>query len=84
MKAHVDPVTLAAQAAARAYHLCPGPEGEVFALWTADLLLAMRLRWERPAPLLMTKILDPCLRRGPASVRPRPHNPDWPQAVASA
>ena len=79
-----DPVTLAAQAAARAYHLCPAPEGEVFALWIADLLLALRLRWERPAPLLATKILDPALRRGSAGARPRPGDMVWPAAVASA
>ena len=84
MKAPDDPVTLAAQAAGRAYHLCPAPEGEVFALWIADLLLALRLRWERPAPLLATKILDPALRRGSAGARPRPGDPDWPQAVARA
>ena len=79
-----DPVTLAAQAAARAYHLCLAPEGEVFALWMADLLLALRLRWERPAPLLATKILDPLIRRGNGGARPRPGDPDWPRAVAYA
>ena len=83
MKRPDDPVTLAAQAAARAYHLCPAPEGEVFALWTADLMLAIRLGWDRPAPLLMTKILEPSLRRGPRGARPRPNDRGWPQAVAS-
>ena len=61
-----DPVTLAAKAAARAFALGKCPEVEIFALWTADLLLAIRLGWEKPAPLLMTKILAPSLRRGPA------------------
>ena len=79
-----DPVTLAAQAATRAYHLCLGPEGEVFALWTADVLLAIRLGWDSPAPLLMTKILEPSLRHGPKGARPRPNDPDWLQAVAHA
>jgi len=79
-----DPLTLSAQAAARAYHLCPGPEGEVFALWTADLLLAMRLGWDRPAPLLMTKILAPPLRRGAVGARPRPTDSGWSQAAAAA
>jgi hypothetical protein len=79
-----DPVTLAAQAARRAYRFSPGPEGEVFALWAADLLLALRLGWERPAPLLVTKILEPSLRSGPAGARPRPNDFLWPQAVASA
>jgi hypothetical protein len=84
MKVPHDSVTLAAQAAARAYHLCPAPEGEVFALWTADVLLAIRLGWDRPAPLLMTKILEPSLRRGPRGARPRPNDFPWPQAAASA
>ena len=53
-------------------------------MWTADVLLALRLGWERPAPLLMTKILEPSLRRGPRGARPRPNDRDWPQAVASA
>ena len=79
-----NPLTLAAQAATRAYHLCHGPEGEVFALWTADLLLALRLGWERPAPLLVTKILDPSLRSGPAGARPRPNDSGWPQLAAGA
>ena len=79
-----DPVTLAAQAATRAYRFSPGPEGEVFALWAADLLLALRLGWERPAPLLVTKILDPSLRSGPAGARPRPNDFLWPPAVARA
>jgi len=79
-----DPVNLAAQAAARAYHLCPGPEGEIFAAWTADLLLALRLGWQRPAPLLMTKILAPSLRRRAVGARPRPNDSGWPQAAAAA
>ena len=79
-----DPVTLAAQAATRAYRFSPGPEGEVFSAWAADLLLGVRLRWERPAPLLVTKILEPCLRSGPAGGRPRPSDSHWPQAVAKA
>lgn len=79
-----DPVTLAAKAAARAFALGKCPEVEIFALWTADLLLAIRLGWEKPAPLLMTKILAPSLRRGPAGARPRPNDPDWLQAVANA
>ena len=79
-----DPVTLAARAAARLHRLCPRPEGEIFAAWTADLLLAMRLGWERPAPLLMTKILAPSLRRGAVGARPRPNDSGWPQAAATA
>ena len=83
MKAPDDPATLAARAGARVHSFCPRPEGEILAAWTADLLLALRLGWERPAPLLMTKILDPSLRRGAVGARPRPSDSDWPQAVAS-
>jgi len=79
-----DPVTLAAQAATRAYRFSPGPEGEIFAAWTADLLLAMRLGWEWPTPLLMTKILDLSLRSGRTGVRPRPNDSGWPQLAAAA
>jgi len=79
-----DPVTLAAQAAARAFDLGNPPEVEIFALWTADLMLAIRLGWKRPSPLLMTKILEPSLRRGSSGGRPRPGDRDWPQAVAAA
>src|SRR5208337_81419 len=50
----------------------------------ADLMLAIGLGWERPAPLLMTKILEPSLRRGPRGARPRPSDHGWPQAVARA
>ena len=79
-----DPVTLAAHAATRAYRFSPGPEGQVFSAWAADLVLSVRLGWEMPAPLLVTKILDPFLRSGPAGARPRPNDFPWPQAVASA
>ena len=34
--------------------------------------------------MLVTRILDPSLRRGPAGVRPRPVDPDWPQTIAAA
>ncbi len=71
MEAPDDRVTLAARAATRLHRLCPRLEGEIFALWMADLLLALRLRWERPAPLLATKILDPVVRRGNGGARPQ-------------
>ena len=68
----------------RAYRFSPGPDGEVFSAWAADLLLSLRLGWERPVPLLMTKILAPSLRRGATGARPRPNNSGWPQAAAAA
>jgi hypothetical protein len=79
-----DPISLVAQAATRAYRFLPAPEGEIFAAWTADLLLALRLGWKRPAPLLVTKILAPSLRRGAVGARRRPNDSGWSQAVATA
>ncbi len=81
-KTSADPITSAAQAATRAFGRFPRPEGEIFALWTADFVLAVRLGWERPAPLLMTKILEPLcaaalLARGRAPPTPIGCKP-WP------
>ena len=48
-----------------------------------DSVLALRLRWPRPLPLLATRILDPSIRREEGG-RPRPGDPTWPNATASA
>ena len=79
-----DPVTTAAQAATAVFAHIPGPEGELLACWAADLVLATRLRWKRPAPLLLSGLLKPALRRGATGRRPRPDEADWPQGVARA
>ena len=50
----------------------------------ADLVLARRLGWDAPVPLLATAIAHPSLRRGAAGKRPRPGDPDWADAVAGA
>jgi hypothetical protein len=60
------------------------PDAEILALWSADLVLAARLGWERPVPLLATKILDVSLRRGEHGRGPRPGDPHWPEATARA
>lgn len=60
------------------------PEVEILALWAADLVLAARLKWSAPVPLVATKILDPVLRRGASGKRPRPGNPHWQEAAAKA
>jgi hypothetical protein len=61
----------------------PAPDAEILALWAFDLVLALRLRWPRPLPLIATRILDPSLRsRGGG--RPRPGDPAWPSAAAGA
>ena len=49
-----------------------------------DLVLAIRLRWPRPLPLIATKILDPTLRQPDGGGRPRPGDPAWPNAAAGA
>ena len=60
-----DPVSAAAKAAALAFSAfpdAPAAEAEILALWVFDIVLAIRLRWPRPVPLIATKILDPTLR----------------------
>jgi Protein of unknown function (DUF1403) len=82
-----DPVTAAAKAAAAvfaAFPDAPGAEAEVLALWAFDLVLALRLRWSRPVPLIATKLLDPGLRSDGGGRRTRPGEPGWEHAAASA
>jgi hypothetical protein len=82
-----DPVSAAAQAAAMAFEAfpdAPAAPTEILALWTFDLVLALRLRWPRPLPLIATKILDPSLRSDGGGRRARPGDPDWPRTAASA
>ena len=62
----------------------PAAEAEILALWVFDLVIAIRLRWPRPVPLIATKILDPTLRSPSAGRRPRPGDPAWPNAAAGA
>ena len=81
-----DPVSAAARAAASAFSLfpdAPAPEAETLAFWAFDLVLAIRLRWPRPLPLLSTTILDPALRP-PGRRRLRPDEPAWQIAAAGA
>ena len=58
------------------------PHAEIWAFWLSDLMLAHRLGWESPLPMLATVIAHPSLRRGAAGRRPRPGEPGWAQAVA--
>jgi hypothetical protein len=86
-KGHDDPVSAAARAASLAFEAFPdehAPEAEVFALWVADLVLALRLRWTRPLPLIATKILDPGLRLDGGGRRTRPNEPAWSKTAARA
>jgi hypothetical protein len=82
-----DPVSAAAKAAALAFAAvpdAPAPGAEILALSTFDMVIAMRLRWPRPVPLIAVKILDPTLRLPGAGRRPRPGDPAWPNAAAGA
>jgi hypothetical protein len=81
-----DPVSAAAKAAAlvfSAFPDAPAADAETLALWAFDLVLAVRLRWARPLPLIAGKLLDPGLRSGGGG-RPRLGDPAWPKAAAGA
>jgi hypothetical protein len=82
-----DPVSAAAKAAALAFCAvpdAPAAEAEILALWAFDMVVAIRLRWPRPVPLIAVKILDPTLRFPNAGRRPRPGDPAWPNGGAGA
>ena len=55
----------------------PAADAEILALWAFDLVLAIRLRWARPLPLIAGKILDPSSKVGRERRRPRPGDPAW-------
>jgi hypothetical protein len=85
VKSADNPVSSAAKAAASAFEAFAvenAPEAEVFALWVADLVLAVRLRWDRPLPLIATRILDAGLRSNGGGRHPRPNEPAWAQTGA--
>ena len=48
------------------------------------MVIAIRLRWPRPVPLIAAKLLDPTLRLPGAARRPRPGDPAWPNTAAGA
>ena len=82
-----NPLAAAAGASAAAMKLfrdAPSVDAEIFALWLSDLVLARRLGWDAPVPLLATAIAHPSSRRGPSGKRPRPADPDWVDAAAGA
>jgi hypothetical protein len=82
-----DPVSAAGKRAAlvfSAFPDAPAAEAEILALWAFDLAIAIRLRWPLPLPLIAIKILDPSLRSDGGGRRPRPGDPAWRNAAASA
>lgn len=71
---------------ARALHILGDAspiDAEIFALWSADLVLARRLGWAAPLPLLATTIVHPSLRNA-SGRRPQPGDADWSLSVARA
>ena len=82
-----DPVSAASKSATvvfSAFPDAPVSGAEILALWTFDMVIAIRLRWPRPVPLIAVKILDPTLRPSGAGRRARPTDPAWPDAAAGA
>ncbi len=58
------------------------PDAEFLALWLADAVLARRLGWPLPIPLLAAALLHPSLRT--AGRRPHPADPGWTQNCCAA
>jgi uncharacterized protein DUF1403 len=40
------------------------PDAEILSLWLADAVLAARLKWPRPLPLIAGSLVHPSLRSG--------------------
>jgi hypothetical protein len=60
-----NPLAAATRAGSTAMRMLDGAsrvEAEILALWLSDLVLARRLDWERPIPLLATTLAHPGLR----------------------
>lgn len=60
-----------------AFTVAQRPDAELLGLWLADSVLAQRLNWKNPLPLLAAQIFDPLLRSGAHQRRPRPEAADW-------
>jgi hypothetical protein len=77
-----NPIRAAAQTAAAVSKL--NPAAEFLGLWLADFVLARRLRWPQPVPLLATKISDPTIRRAAHARTSHPEDESWEKVVALA
>lgn len=73
---------LAAELAAEIYRA--RPDAELLALWLADALLAKKLRWPVPVPLLMGQANSSAFKTGEARRRVRPGGEGWGKAVLLA
>lgn len=61
------------------------PAAELLAWWCADLLLAQKLRWPKPVPLLMAQVYAPVVRTGDSrGKRFRPGGDGFERAVCLA
>lgn len=72
----------AAELAAEIYRA--RPDAELLALWLADALLAKKLRWAVPVPLLLGQVNSPTFKTGDARRRVRPGGEGWGRAVLAA
>jgi hypothetical protein len=70
---------LAAEIAAAVYRA--RPDAELLAFWLADVLLAHKLRWPVPVPLLMGQASSPVFKSGENRKRIRPGGEGWGRAV---
>jgi Protein of unknown function (DUF1403) len=77
-----DPLNAAAQTVAAIYARTPA--AELLGLWLADFVLARRLRWALPAPLLALHLVDPAIRRAADAATTRPDGEGWRRLVAFA
>lgn len=73
---------LAAELAASVYRV--KPEAELLAFWLADALLAQKLRWPIPVPLLMGQGTSAVFKAGANRRRIRPGGDGWGRAVLLA
>ncbi|WP_436124405.1 DUF1403 family protein [Aminobacter sp. LjRoot7] len=78
------PAPLAAAAIA-SYVVARRPDAELLAWWLADLVLARKLRWPRPVPLLAAQLYSSAFRSGDGrGKRVRPGDPAFERAVCVA
>lgn len=70
---------LAAEIAAAVYRA--RPDAELLSFWLADMLLAQRLRWPVPVPLLMGQGTSTVFKSGENRRRIRPGGDGWGRAV---
>ena len=73
---------LAAELAAELYRL--RPDAELLAFWLADALLAKKLRWPVPVPLLIGQVNSSAFKTGQDRRRLRPGGDGWSRVVLVA